>query len=251
MWTLPYRLDIELTEGQKTQMARIPAEAWFTAVDFNNATSPRHPASEGQLEANNEMKRRLVLPWIKKRVEGKRVLDLFCANGVFSVEAALAGAREVVGIDFSPDRVACARFLAGTLEARVTCSFDFMTGDAYDLPNLVSEPFDVVLALGGLYHIPDPPYVLTKIRQLTKEGLIVQTSSILPRSGNWAKFVVRRDRSGEGLTSIRGGRGAWRFTVECFESILLHAGFRVLEKRRPPATERKRFPWYCALTEPF
>jgi tRNA/tmRNA/rRNA uracil-C5-methylase (TrmA/RlmC/RlmD family) len=72
-------------------------------------------AASSVLEANNEMKRRLVSPWIRSQVKGKRVLDLFCANGAFSVEAALAGAREVVGVDFSPERVDCARFLAGTL----------------------------------------------------------------------------------------------------------------------------------------
>lgn len=248
---MPYQLDIELTEAQKAEMERIPTEAWFTSVDFNNARSPRHPASEDMLDANNEMKRQLVLPWIKESVKGKRVLDLFCANGIFSIEAALAGAKEVVGIDFSSERVGCARFLADTLDGTVDCSFEFISSDIYDLPNLGLEPFDVVIALGGLYHVPDPPYVLTKIRQLTKECLIVQTASIIPRSGNWAKFIVRRDRTDEGLTSIRGGRGAWRFTVECFEAMLLHGRFQVLENRRPPVPDQKRFPWYCALANPF
>ncbi len=247
---MPYHLDIELTEDQKAEMARIPPETWFTSVDFKNASSPRDPTSERQREARHEMKRQLMLPWIRDQVEGKRVLDLFCANGVFSVEAALAGAREVIGIDFSPERVECARFLTGTLDGIVDCSFDFMAGDVYDLPNLILEPFDVVLVLGGLYHIADPPYVLTKIRDLTKERLILQTSSIMPRPGNWTKFVVRDDRTDEGATSVRGGHGVWRFTVECFESILLHAGFRVLEKRHHPVFEQGRLPWYCAVAEP-
>ena len=231
-------------------MANIPAEAWFTSVDFKNAASPRHPVSERALEANNEMKRRLVLPWIQDQVRGKRVLDLFCANGTFSLEAALAGAKEVVGVDFSPERVECARFLAGTLDGRVDCSFDFMSGDVYELPSLFSEPFDVVVALGGLYHIADPPYVLTRIGELTKERFIVQTSSVLPRQGNWAKFVVRDDRTDEGMTSVRGGYGVWKFTVECFQAMLTHAGFEVLEDNRPPEDTRKRFPWYCALAAP-
>lgn len=246
---MPYQLDVEIDENQKAKMADIPAEAWFTSVDFRNVKSPRHPTFD-QLEVNNQMKRQLMLPWIKERVKDKRVLDLFCANGVFSIEAALAGAREVVGIDFSPERVACARFLASTLEDRVDCTFDFLAGDVYDLHNLVSEPFDVVLALGGLYHVADPPYILTKIRSLTKDRLIVQTSRVLPRSGNWAKFVVRRDRTDKGLVSVRGGRGVWSFTVECFESMLLHGGFEVLESRRPPLHELHRFPWYCAVARP-
>ena len=90
-------------------MSRLPAESWFTSVDFKNASSPRHPSSK-KLEANNEMKRGLVSSWIRSQVKGERVLDLFCANGAFSVEAAIAGAREVVGVDFSQERVDCARF---------------------------------------------------------------------------------------------------------------------------------------------
>lgn len=248
---MPYQMDIELTEDQKAEMAHIPPDAWFTSVDFRNASSPRHPVmASRRREARHETKRQLMVPWIRDRVEGKRVLDLFCANGIFSVEAALAGAREVVGIDFSAERVRCARFLASTLDSRVDCSFDFAAGDIYDLPNLVSGPFDVVLVLGGLYHIADPPYVLTKIRDLVEEHLIVQTANVMPGTGNRATFVVRSDRTDEGLTSIRGGRGVWRFTAECFESILLHAGFRVLEKHHHPVFEQGRLPWYCAVAEP-
>jgi Methyltransferase domain len=112
---MPYQLDLELTAEQKAYMSRFSAESWSTSVDFKNASSQRHPSSK-KLEANNEMKRGLVSSWIRNQVKGKRVLDLFCANGAFSVEAALAGAREVVGVDFSQERVHCARFLAGTLE---------------------------------------------------------------------------------------------------------------------------------------
>lgn len=243
-------MDVELTGAQRAEMSKIPAEAWFTSVDFQNAESPRHPSSERALEANNEMKRRLVLPWIKDQVRDKRVLDLFCANGTFSLEAALAGAREVVGVDFSLERVECARFLASTLDGEVDCSFDFLAGDVYELSNLFSEPFDVIIALGGLYHIADPPHILTKIGELTQERFIVQTSSILPRPGNWAKFVVRSDRTGEGMASVRGGYGVWKFTVECFQAMLTHAGFEVLDDKRPPEDVLKRFPWYCALAEP-
>jgi 2-polyprenyl-3-methyl-5-hydroxy-6-metoxy-1,4-benzoquinol methylase len=246
---MPYQLDVELTAEQKAYMARFSAESWFTSVDFKNVSSPRHPSSK-KLEANNEMKRGLVSSWIRSQVKGKRVLDLFCANGAFSVEAALAGAREVVGVDFSQERVDCARFLAGTLEDKVDCTFHFMSGDVYELDTLFSKPFDVVIALGGLYHIADPPYVLTKIGELTGERLIMQTSNVLPRAGNWAKFVIREDRTAEGLTSIRGGRGVWRFTVECLRAMLTHAGFEILDERRPPEDIRRRFPWYSALAQP-
>jgi 2-polyprenyl-3-methyl-5-hydroxy-6-metoxy-1,4-benzoquinol methylase len=244
------KFDFDLNDQERKQMQAIKAESWFTQVAFRNAISPRHPEAEN-LDANHNLKMKMVLPWIRSQVKGKRVLDLFCANGAFSFEAALAGAREVVGLEFSEDRTACARFIASTLSGKVNCATPkFIAGDVYELSRVFAEPFDVVLALGGLYHIPDPPFVLTQIRAVTAGTLIVQTSSILPGRANRAKFMVRKDLRHRGLASVVGGRGAWHYTASCFENFLQHAGFKVLESARPSLLSRKRFPWYCALAKP-
>ena len=248
---MPHVLDYELTPSQKVELAKIPGEAWFTTFEFRNARSPQHSSADPTLDHNHHMKMQLVLPWIRDNVKGKRVLDVFCANGAFALEAALAGAREVLGVDFSSERVACANFLASTLPNAVAGVPKFITGDVYEVNRYVSEPFDVVLALGGLYHVADPPYVLTQIRRLTREVLIVQTSSILEGNRNRAAFKVRRkDKTGRGYSSIRGGYGTWALSVPCFEEMLLHARFQVVESRRPPLFKRGRFPWYAALAKP-
>ena len=63
---MSYRLDVELTDSQKAKMADIPAEAWYTSVDFRNAKSPRHPAFERMRRyGGGEMRRRMLLPWIE------------------------------------------------------------------------------------------------------------------------------------------------------------------------------------------
>ena len=244
------RLDFELTAEEKQMMATIPAECWFTQVKFLNAVSPRHPEADF-LDRNHDLKEKLVLPWITSYVKDKRVLDLFCANGAFSLQVLLGGASQVVGFEYDAGRVKCAEFLGEVFRRRMPDGrISFLQGDVYDLERTFDEPFDVVIALGGLYHVPDPPYVLAQIRKLTKEHLIVQTSSILPKRGNWAKFVVRNDRTEQGLTSVVGGRGAWFYTVNCFENMLKHAGFQITESTRPPFLARRRFPWYCAVAEP-
>src|SRR5262252_4419821 len=112
--------DFDLTEEERCRMAVIPAASWFTAVHFGNAQSPRHPEADS-LDQNHVLKRELMLPWVRSSVRGKRVLDLFCANGAFSFEAALAGASEVVGVESSEDRVRCAEFLAQTFQRRNHC----------------------------------------------------------------------------------------------------------------------------------
>lgn len=241
------RLDIELTDSQKTAMAEIPPAFWFTQVVYRNAASPIHP--NRRLAENNEMKQSLLTDWITKSVKGKRVLDLFSANGAFAFLAALGGAREVVGVEYSEDRVKCAEFVASTLGEE--CKIEFKRGDVYNLAGTFDEPFDVVQCFGGLYHVADPALVLRQARSLTKERLILQTSQVLPLPGNWAKFRVRRqDRTKDGMTSVRGGYGTWHYSPGCLRELLLHGGFRVLEERRPPWSKRGRFPWYLACCEP-
>ena len=122
-------LEFELSVAEKGRMARILPKAWFTQVVWRNATSPRHPEAT-DLDANHDFKRHLVLPWITECDKGKRVLDLFCANGAFAFEAALSGAKEVIGMEFSPDRVECANFIASTFTGKTSCCApSFVTGN--------------------------------------------------------------------------------------------------------------------------
>lgn len=176
-------------------------------------------------------------------------MDLFSANGAFSFLAALAGAKKVVGVEYSEDRVRCAEFIATTI--RTDCVLEFKCGDVYRICDYFCEPFDVVLCLGGLYHIADPAFILRQIGHLTKERLVLQTAQVLPHRGNRAKFVVRRtDQTEKGLTSIRGGYGTWYYSPACIRELLLHGGFETVEERRPPWHKRRRFPWYLAYCRP-
>jgi 16S rRNA G966 N2-methylase RsmD len=239
-------LDYMLTSEELAEMSQIPAASWFTRVKFANGISPRCPECSF-LDSNHEMKKKLMLPWIRQNVRGKTVLDLFSANGAFAVECALAGAKRVVGVEFDRERVQCAEFLAHVLARNSVAAPTFCLGDVYTLSEQFTEPFDIVLCMGGLYHIADPPYVLSQIRRIMKEKLIIQTSGILPGRKNKAMFYIREDRTAKGLTSIRGGMGVWQFSIPCFQSMLSHAGLRVLNEQQPGFWQRRRYPWYCAV----
>jgi len=241
------QLDIDLTESEKATMAAIPATSWFTPFVYRNAMSPVDP--DRSLAENNEMKQAMVNDWLTQYVKGKRVLDLFSANGGFSVIAALAGAKEVVGMEDSEERIKCAEFVVSTIQSQYRIKF--IQGDVYNITTYFDGQFDVVLCLGGLYHIADPAFVLRQIGSLTKERLILQTSQVLPLSGNQAKFIVRRqDQTAGGLTSIRGGYGTWHYSPGCLRELLLHGGFKIIEERQPPLPKRQRFPWYLANCVP-
>jgi tRNA (mo5U34)-methyltransferase len=166
------------------------------------------------------------------------------------MESALAGAKEVIGLEFDAERIQCAEFLARVLARNGFAAPTFLLGDVYNLTRQFSQPFDIVLCMGGLYHIADPPYILAQIREVMKERLIIQTSSVLSGRSNRATFLIREDRTASGLSSIKGGKGVWHFSVPCFQAMLQHAGLRVVNNKQPRYWERKRFPWYCAIAEP-
>ena len=66
---------------------------------------------------------------VRRLAPGRRVLDLFCNAGGFSINAALGGAREVVGADLDEAAIAAAAQNAKANGARVR----FEHGDAFDL----------------------------------------------------------------------------------------------------------------------
>jgi 2-polyprenyl-3-methyl-5-hydroxy-6-metoxy-1,4-benzoquinol methylase len=246
-------LDVELSPQEAARLAQTDARWWFTQVRFANAESPRHPGF-ATLEANNEFKRGLVLDWLERAAPGARVLDTFCANGSFSFEAARLGASRVMGIDFDPPRIECASMVAGLLDAHGWSGVipEFRSGDVYRLAEVAGEEFDVVLSLGGLYHVADPVLVLRRLREVTATGgrLIVQTSRLLWVPGLWARFMVRgEDRRSDGLSSHKEGEGVWQLSPGTVEAMLKVAGFRVLESRKPPVARRRRYRWYAALAE--
>jgi len=245
------QLDVELTPEELGRLAGTDPRWWFTQVEFANGESPRHPKFPA-LEANNEFKRGLVLDWLRRLVSGARVLDTFCANGAFSFEAARLGATRVLGVDFDPPRIECAELVAGLLRAHGWDTVpEFRSGNVYELAAATGgEEFDVVVCLGGLYHVADPVLVLKRLREAMPAGghLLFQTSRLVWVPGQWARFSVREeDRRGSGLSSHRAGEGVWELSPGAVRAMLRVAGFEVLETRRPPVAKRRKFRWFAAL----
>jgi 23S rRNA (cytosine1962-C5)-methyltransferase len=88
--------------------------------------------------------RKALLPWIK----GKRVLDLFCYNGAWSVAAAKAGATEVIAVDQSLAAIELARKNAQLNGAQHICNF--LEQDVFQfLKNAPKGEFDIIIV--------DPP----------------------------------------------------------------------------------------------
>lgn len=100
-------------------------------------------------------------------LKGKRVLDLGCGMGTFTVEAAQRGAV-AVGLDMMPTALQAALRVAR--EERVSDA-RFILGDAAQLP-AAAATFDVVLAADLTEHLDDRTLgrMLAEVRRVLKPG---------------------------------------------------------------------------------
>jgi 2-polyprenyl-3-methyl-5-hydroxy-6-metoxy-1,4-benzoquinol methylase len=91
-------------------------------------------------------------------LRGKSCLDVGCNNGCLALACADAGARRVLGIDISDQRLAAARQMCA--------------GRAVEFRNLdileqqLAERFEVVLCTDVLEHVPEPARMLRRIGTL-------------------------------------------------------------------------------------
>ena len=94
-------------------------------------------------------------------LQGKRILDIACNSGFWSIQCALLGA-EVVGFDSRPELIEQANLIKSIVGID---NVTFKILDFWDMsPQSLDGTFDIVLNLGILYHLPSPLEVL----QLTK-----------------------------------------------------------------------------------
>lgn len=84
-------------------------------------------------------------------VEGKSMLHLQCHFGMDTLSWARLGAK-VTGVDFSGEAISLARSLS--IELKIPA--DFIQSNIYDIPNMISDKFDIVFtSYGVLCWLPD------------------------------------------------------------------------------------------------
>ena len=103
---------------------------------------------------------------------GKRVLDIACNAGFWSLQCALLGA-EVVGLDGRPELIAQANLLK---EVTGVESVQFSVLDFADMSPEALGTFDLVLNLGFLYHARDPFDVLQQTCRMARSAVLLDTA---------------------------------------------------------------------------
>ena len=101
-------------------------------------------------------------------VKGKRIFDIGCGPGRYTVHLAKMGA-EVTGIDFAENMLDMARNLAKREGCADRCKFVY--GDF--IQHRFDKAFDISFAIGFFDYIEKPMPFLAKMRQITLEKVIM------------------------------------------------------------------------------
>ncbi|MHB9035618.1 MAG: class I SAM-dependent methyltransferase [Armatimonadota bacterium] len=188
---------------------------WYQPVDFGHG-HVAHVTTPPDWEPSPELDEvRGLAKWehIVKRhipnVTGKRVLDLGCNNGVFSIELARMGAREVIGIDrnrdirqeSSPqlpvqDVVAQAEFVKRAFEIRdgVTYPIRYIAANIARIGELELGRFDLILALCVAYHQLDATPALLQVLSEMTDHIVLQTTLLHGGElAHWASPYVQAE----------------------------------------------------------
>ena len=131
-------------------------------------------------------------------LEGKRVLDLGCNAGWWSLKAIEAGADYVLGVDGRRMHVEQSEFVFG-VKGVDGDRHDFVQANLFDLDFRRYGEFDVVLCLGLLYHISKPIDLMERIHPVSRDLLVVDTA-ITPAKRSI--FEVRRDSLEEARDAV-------------------------------------------------
>lgn len=103
--------------------------------------------------------------------DGRKVLDLGCLEGYFSLRCALNGA-DALGVDAKEVNVKKCEFVKSVLGVS---NLRFALDDAMKVTRQRYGSFDLVLALGLLYHLDDPFTFLGQVAELCKDFLVLDT----------------------------------------------------------------------------
>jgi len=108
-------------------------------------------------------------------MQGKKVLDIGCRDGLFCFEAEKLGAKEVIGIDNNLSEAAT-EFLIPYFHSKVRM-FEM---NVYDLKPDNFGQFDVIIFAGVLYHLRYPFWGLKCIRDImTEHGKMILETAIV------------------------------------------------------------------------
>jgi len=162
----PFRSDV--------QMQSFDGWRYDFVIDGKHTLDPVKHA--GPIGRTANRKRIFMEPmFASEYLKGKRVLDLGCSTGYWSLLSILeGGAAFVRGIDAGPNTIPLAE-LVFTKYNIPKSTYDFVFDDVYHRLEEEIETYDIILCLGLFYHIKEPFRLLQLINKCCSGIVIIDT----------------------------------------------------------------------------
>lgn len=174
----------------QTLSARIHAfPRWHYEFELQGIRTPIF--DEGKMVRHWKRKQHIFTPLLEMAggsLEGKRVLDLGCNAGFWSLTAIEAGADFVLGVDARKMHVDQSSLV---FEAKQVDKdrFAFHQADVLSYDYAAWGQFDVVLFLGLFYHLANPLDLLHIIQNVNTDILVIDTA-VAQVEGPYFKLIT-------------------------------------------------------------
>lgn len=179
-------------EEIRRKIASLPR--WHYRFDLKGNPTPIF--NQNHIPRHNQRKKYFFEPMVRLlggTLEGKRVLDLGCNAGFWSLAAIETGCDFVLGIDGRQMHVDQANlvFEANEVEEH---RYEFLLANLFDVDLGSMGKFDVVLCLGLLYHVSKPMELMELISAVNTDILVIDSTLSTVRG---SYFEVRHDNLDE------------------------------------------------------
>ncbi len=172
---------------------------WHYQFDLDGVKTPIF--DPGHVNRHEQRRRYFFDPLVQLvggSLKGSRVLDLGCNAGYWSLQAIQNDCDFVLGIDGRQMHIDQAN-LVFDVKGVEKSRYEFRRANLFDFDLSSYAPFDVVLALGLLYHISKPVELLEKIERINRDILVIDTELSMAQ-GRWLE--VRHEELGEPRNAV-------------------------------------------------
>lgn len=152
---------------------------WFHLIELGDGIRTKDGSVANEAADHPLGTWKIIRRCLPEDLSGKSVLDVGCNAGFYSVRAKERGAARVLGLDAQRHQIQQALFVRRVLGLDI----EFERMSVYDLDPRTMGQFDVVLALGLVYHCKHLVQALERLYLVTKELMILETAILPPSAG--------------------------------------------------------------------
>lgn len=172
-----FAISASCTLSQSEIDRKISSYFWHYPFEFGGRlVNSDHKSFQGILGRHYERFRHIfpaILSLSGGSLAGKSVLDIACNAGFWSIQARLAGADRVLGVEASERNVEQANFILDLIG--LDC-IQYQVLNAYQVSKAELGEFDITFFFGLLYHLDEPMSALTRLYEVTKGFAVIDTS---------------------------------------------------------------------------